>query len=83
MSAKIIWEAAALAVIATGAPAAGKDADALLRQKAETICASDAVALCPDAIGNDQQIAACLRASREKLSPPCRKAYDAAERSAR
>ena len=40
-------------------------------------CQSDAMRLCKDAVPDEDRIAACLKQNRAKLTPACRKSFNA------
>lgn len=44
---------------------------------ARTACRADAQKLCASSIGNQQQVAACLKANADKISDGCKKALAA------
>lgn len=48
-----------------------------LAQDARTACRADAQKLCASSIGNQQQVAACLKANKDKISDACKKALAA------
>lgn len=51
-----------------------------VRQRAEQACYDDATRLCNDAIPDEAKITACMARNRSKLSPGCRKIFDAGTR---
>ena len=48
-----------------------------VRQRAEQACYDDATKLCNDAIPDEAKITACMTLNKAKLSPDCRKVFDA------
>lgn len=48
-----------------------------MRQQAEHLCYDDVQRLCSSDIPDETKIAACMRSKRSKLSPACRKVFDA------
>ena len=61
--------------------AGGKDVSAELRQRAQDVCATDAMNLCPDSLTDDGQIVACMKGKRSQLTISCRKVYDEVARA--
>ena len=47
-----------------------------LRQKAQAICTADAMRLCPDAMGDEGEVVACMKTLRPQLTVQCRQVYD-------
>ncbi len=52
------------------------DVSPALRGEAESLCQSDAVRLCADALPDETAIVACMRPKRSQLTPSCRKVFD-------
>ncbi|MFD2676668.1 hypothetical protein [Camelimonas lactis] len=48
-----------------------------LAEDARTACRADAQKLCASAIGNREQVAACLKTNKDKLSDGCKQALAA------
>lgn len=60
----------ALALAASSALATGS----AVAEDARTACRADAQKLCASAIGNRDQVVACLKANKDKISDACKQA---------
>ncbi|NHO31772.1 hypothetical protein GOB85_04205 [Acetobacter sp. LMG 1636] len=59
-------------MIGLAAVTATPAASAATREEQSAACKGDALKLCTFYIPNEQKIAACLQAKRDKLSPACK-----------
>jgi hypothetical protein len=64
-----------LVLVMAGVSAASAQAGPTMQEK--MACRSDAEALCAEHIGKPQEMNACLRENKAKLSVPCRKVVEA------
>ena len=53
-----------------------QDISPALRQKAITVCKSDAERLCSDSLSSEEQAISCLAGKRSQLNSVCKIAYD-------
>ena len=67
----LVMVAAAQAIVPTQAQTQTQMAPQSNRAAQEAACSGDATRLCSEAIPDEQKIAACLRANRDKITPAC------------
>lgn len=53
-----------------------QDVSPALRQKAISVCTSDAERLCPDSLSSEDLVVSCLAGKRPQLTTACKSAYD-------
>ncbi len=74
MGTRAVIVAAAWIITATAATPATRQQ---IQQRAQTLCAADAMDLCADVVDDDAKAAACMRAHQAELHPACRDAIKA------
>ncbi len=76
MGTRAVIVAAVWMITATAATPATKQQ---LQQRAQTLCAADAMDLCADVVDDNAKAAACIRSHQAELHPLCRNAIKAME----
>lgn len=74
-----------LAAVLASSPAMAdrSDVSARMRHRAIDRCTDDAVRLCPMSLFSERAVVSCLAGQRSKLTPSCRKSYNAVARALR